>query len=128
MKYLLDTHTFLWYVNNDNKLSETSKNIIANQENSIFLSIASIWEIAIKVSLNKLKIPLPLTSFVHTQLNDNDISLLHISVEHTDKVTELPFHHRDPFDRLIIAQFIVENMPIIGNDTLFDNYMIRRIW
>ncbi len=128
MKYLLDTHTFLWYVNNDNKLSETSKNIIANQENSIFLSIASIWEIAIKVSLNKLKIPLPLTSFVHTQLNDNDISLLHISVEHTDKVTELPFHHRDPFDRLIIAQSIVENMPIIGNDTLFDNYMIRRIW
>lgn len=127
MSYLLDTHTFLWYVDNDDKLGDEVKNIISNPNNSIFLSIVSVWEMAIKVSIKKLEVPLPIAGFIREQLGINDITLLNIRVEHMDEVVELPFHHRDPFDRLIIAQAITEKMPIIGYDRAFEDYDVTLI-
>ena len=128
MKYLLDTHTFLWFINADKSLSVTAKSLIEDENHEVFLSIASIWEMAIKVSLDKLTVPQPFTEFVLTQVQENNISLLAITPEHAGFVATLSFHHRDPFDRLIIAQSLSENLPIIGADTAFDAYGIDRKW
>jgi PIN domain nuclease of toxin-antitoxin system len=128
MSYLLDTHTFLWFINDDETLSAYAKALIENTDNLIFLSIATLWEMAIKVSLGKLKVPMPFAAFMDTQLRDNDMKVLSISIEQLDLVASLPFHHRDPFDRLIIAQSLNERLPIIGRDTLFDVYGVKRYW
>lgn len=128
MSYLLDTHTFLWFINDDPVLSATARALIEVPENIIYLSIASLWEMAIKVSLGKLEIPSPFTGFINTQLRENAINLLEITTEHIGIVMTLPFHHRDPFDRLIIAQAQSENLPIIGKDEAFDDYKVTRHW
>lgn len=128
MNYLLDTHTFLWFINDDSSLNATAKTLIEDPENTIYLSVASIWEMAIKVSLEKLEMPLPFTDFIDEQLDKNTIILLKIKTAHTGIVATLPFYHRDPFDRLIIAQSKVEVIPVIGKDTIFDNYGIERVW
>lgn len=128
MNYLLDTHTFLWFINDDESLSSTAKALIEDPENAIYLSVASIWEMAIKVSLDKLEMPSPFTDFIDEQLDENTITLLNIKTAHTGIVTTLPYHHRDPFDRLIIAQSKVEDIPIIGKDAIFDDYGIKRLW
>lgn len=128
MNYLLDTHTFLWFINDDASLSSTAKALIEDPENTIYLSVASIWEMAIKVSLEKLEMSSPFTDFIDEQLDENTIVLLNIKTTHTGIVITLPFHHRDPFDRLIIAQSKVEDIPIIGKDAIFDDYGIKRLW
>jgi PIN domain nuclease of toxin-antitoxin system len=128
MIYLLDTHTFLWFIGDDDALSATAKALIEDPESTIYLSIASLWEIAIKVSLGKLKVPSPFTEFVTEQLQENSITLAAIKTEYLGSVAKLPFHHRDPFDRLIIAQALNENWPVIGRDEVFDAYKIERRW
>ena len=128
MNYLLDTHTFLWFINDDTSLSSTAKALIEDPENTIYLSVASIWEMAIKVSLDKLEMPSPFTDFIDEQLGENTIILLNIKTAHTGIIATLPFHHRDPFDRLIIAQSKVEDIPVIGKDAIFDDYGIKRLW
>lgn len=128
MNYLLDTHTFLWFINDDPALSATAKAIIEDPENAIYLSVASVWEMAIKLSLGKLEMPSPFTEFIDDQLRENTIALLDIKTSHAGIVTTLSFHHRDPFDRLIIAQSKSEEIPVIGRDTIFDAYGIKRHW
>jgi PIN domain nuclease of toxin-antitoxin system len=128
MIYLLDTHTFLWFINDDPALSSNARLLIEASENIIFLSAASVWEIAIKVSLGRLEIPSPFADFINEQLRKSGINLLEIKTEHAGKVVTLPFHHRDPFDRLIIAQAISENIPIIGKDLVFESYGIECLW
>jgi PIN domain nuclease of toxin-antitoxin system len=128
MIYLLDTHTFLWFISADSSLSAAAKALIESPENAVYLSIASLWEIAIKVSLGKLEVPSPFTSYMLAQLHENNIAVLEMKVEHTGVVATLPFHHRDPFDRLIIAQSVSDNVPIIGKDEIFDAYGVRRHW
>ena len=128
MNYLLDTHTFLWFINNDVSLSATAKTLIEEPTNDSCLSVASVWEIAIKFSLAKLEIPTPFTDFVTSQLAENNFGLLPIEPAHIGIVATLPFHHRDPFDRLIIAQAQHEGLPIIGKDESFDAYGIARYW
>lgn len=128
MNYLLDTHTFLWFINADPVLSSNAIGLIQAVENNIYLSSASIWEIAIKVSLGKLYVPSPIGMFLEEQLTENSIRLLNIKIEHATVIASLPFHHRDPFDRLIIAQALHEGMPIIGRDAAFDDYGIDRRW
>src|ERR1044071_5266094 len=125
MIYLLDTHTFLWFINGDDALNTTGRALIENLESIVYLSIASLWEIAIKVSLGKLEVPLPFTEFITAQLYENNITLLAIKPQHIGLVVTLPFHHRDPFDRLIIAQSLSENLPIIGKDEIFDAYGVK---
>jgi len=128
MIWLLDTHAFLWFINDDESLSATARQAIEDPTNTILLSIASLWEMAIKVSLGRLATPSPFAEFMLGQLRQNDIALLEIRAEHTGLVATLPFHHRDPFDRLIIAQAITENLPMISRDSAFDAYRIRRLW
>ena len=128
MKYLFDTHTLLWFLNGDQKLSDKARHLIESPHNTKFLSIASLWEIAIKVSLRKLVLDKPFERLFPEQLYFNRIEILDIRVNDLITLTTLPFHHRDPFDRLIIAQALVENIPIISVDTAFDAYGISREW
>lgn len=128
MKLLLDTHTFLWFIGGSAELSDDAKALTEDSENEVFLSIASLWEMAIKISLNKLRLANSFDTFIPEQLALNQITLLNISVAHTADVTTLPFHHCDPFDRLLIAQAKVENMALISRDEAFDSYPIKRLW
>ena len=104
MKYLLDTHTLLWFLTNDKKLSDRARQLIENSNNESFLSIVSLWEIAIKTALGKLDLAEPFEQMFPKQLQLNRIEVLDIAVDSLTKLTTLPFHHGDPFDRLIIAQ------------------------
>ncbi|MBM4166866.1 MAG: type II toxin-antitoxin system VapC family toxin [Ignavibacteria bacterium] len=127
MNLLLDTHAFIWLVENDKQLSSKAKSIVEETSNANFISIASLWEIAIKVSLRKIKLQ---HSFEKTiaMINENGFELLNISTEHTMEASKLKFHHRDPFDRMLIAQAKVEKMTIVGKDEHFDKYKVKRIW
>ena len=128
MKLLLDTHTLLWIVTRDRRLSGTAKRLFLDTNNAIFLSVASVWEIAIKKSLNRLTMSGTLTEFVNEHIIGNDIGLLNIQLEHLYQIEILPFHHRDPFDRLIVAQALIENIPVLSADVSFDYYPVKRIW
>ena len=122
MRLLLDTHTFLWFVAGDPQLSETCRTLIEDLDNERLLSLASVWEMAIKVELGKLPLAQPLEVFVPTQLQANAMDLLSIEARHAFEVARLPLHHRDPFDRLLIAQSIVEGAPLLSADAAFDAY------
>lgn len=128
MNLLLDTHTFLWFVADDQRLSNAARALIEADDSQPFLSIASVWEMAIKVSLGKLKLAQPFEVFIPQQLAMNGIGILNLSLEHTAAVSTLPFHHRDPFDRLIAVQTKIEKMCLISADPAFDAYNIQRVW
>ncbi len=128
MRLLLDTHTFLWFISGDTRLSNEARVLIENTDNSRLLSVASLWEIAIKMSMGKLNLGLPFAEFVPQQLSRNLIDLIGITINHIDVVAGLPFHHKDPFDRLLIAQATVEQIPIVSADVAFDNYSVTRLW
>lgn len=128
MRLLLDTHSFLWFINGDKRLSTTAQEIISDIDNGVLLSVASVWEIAIKVSLGKLLFEEPFENLIPEQLAENSIDLLPIHLDDLSLVAQLPFHHRDPFDRLIIAQSITNKIPIVGKDPAFNSYAITRIW
>lgn len=128
MKLLLDTHTLLWMSLDDSQLSDQARDLIADLDNDLWLSPASYWEIAIKVSLGKYLIAEPLDVFVNREVTNNDVSILQINPQHAQILTSLPFHHRDPFDRLLIAQAMVEQLAVISKDEKFDAYGVQRLW
>lgn len=128
MRVLLDTHAFLWFIDDSPQLSAAAKAVIADGSNDVVLSVASLWEMAIKISLGKLSISGPFGSYISHQLTANTIGLLPISLEHVAAVASLPFHHRDPFDRLLIAQALIEQIPLLSTDSSLDAYGIHRIW
>jgi PIN domain nuclease of toxin-antitoxin system len=128
MKLLLDTHSFLWFIGGNSALSATARALIEDMTNEVYLSTASLWEMAIKISLGKLSLAQPFEVLIPQQLGLNRIELLDITVKHTAAVIALPFHHRDPFDRLLIAQAQAESIPIVGNDLTFDAYAVTRLW
>ncbi len=128
MSILLDTHTFLWLISHSALLSQNFKSLFSEPQNDFYLSLASVWEMAIKIKIDKLHIPSPLQQFISEQLPKNAIKILDIKLEHVIEIAELPLHHRDPFDRLIIAQALVENMPIASVDKVFDDYAVQRLW
>ncbi len=128
MRLLLDTHAFLWWVNNDPLLSDQARVTIANARNECYLSIASCWELAIKASIGKLRLSKSVDRFITEELSTNDFQLLTIDFKHVAKVETLSFHHRDPFDRLLVAQVLSEKMAIISADTVFSEYGVKRIW
>ncbi len=128
MRVLLDTHTFLWFISDSPKLSSTVKEIIEDEDNEKLLSIISIWEMAIKQSIGKLNVGNPFKEFIEQQISVNSTNILNINIEHINTIFELPLHHRDPFDRLLIAQAMVEKIPIISADTAFDTYSITKLW
>ena len=127
MKLLLDTHTFSWFIGGEPQLSAEARRLIEDEANTRYLSIASAWEVAIKAGLGKLDLRMPLAAF-WAQIPRNGVALLPIAIEHLSAVSALPLHHRDPFDRLLIAQALVERLPIVSADPLFDAYPITRLW
>lgn len=127
MKILLDTHTLIWFLDGNKKISQTARNHIEKSENVSFVSIASIWEMAIKISLGKLQMSVDFEKLSELIVG-NGFQILPIRFEHTLEVSRLPFHHRDPFDRIIISQGIVDKMPVISADGNFDAYSVERIW
>jgi PIN domain nuclease of toxin-antitoxin system len=127
MKLLLDTHTFLWFINDDPRLSAKAKALLES-EADVLLSIASLWEIAIKTSLGKLSLPDAYDQFIPQQVTLNDFELLPIDISHLSMVSTLPFHHRDPFDRLLVEQSMVEKVPIVSADSIFKRYAVAQIW
>ena len=128
MNLMLDTHTFLWFVLDDPQLSVPAKTLIEDSANNIFVSPAIFWEIAIKVQLGKLDLQSPYDEFMYRGIVGNDFAILPIEPKHTSVLTTLPLHHKDPFDRLLVAQAKVENMAIISADTAMDAYNVQRTW
>ena len=127
MKIILDTHTFLWFVNDSPELSNSAAELIESDVD-LWISIASLWEISIKVNLNKLDLPDEFDRFIPHQIAINGIEILPINLQHLIALTKLPLHHRDPFDRILIAQAIAEDVPIISIDKKFDLYGVNRQW
>ena len=128
MKALLDTHTFLWWVTNDPLLSAKVEGILRDRGNQIFVSAATGWEIAIKSQIGKLNFPTPPEPFMLQQLALNSFVTLPIRLEHGLRVYHLPFYHRDPFDRILIAQSQLEGMPILTTDSKIAQYGVDVIW
>lgn len=128
MRLLLDTHTLLWWLANDPRLSAPAHETVANPRNDCFVSLASCWELAIKASLGKIRLANPVERFIPDELAANDFQLLPIEFKHVARVESLPFHHRDPFDRLLAAQALTERMTIASADVVFDAYGVKRVW
>lgn len=128
MNLLLDTHAFLWFIAGDSRLSVRAKQEIENSENLKLISVASLWEIGIKISLNRLTLEQPFEELIPKQMEINGFELLHVQISHIAKVASLPFHHRDPFDRMLIGQCVADELPIVSSDPTFDSYSIDRIW
>jgi PIN domain nuclease of toxin-antitoxin system len=128
MKMLLDTHAFLWFVLNDQQLSATARAHIVDSENDVLISPASYWELAIKVSLGKYTLSRSIDEFLDAGIAGNDFTILPILPAHRALVSTLPFHHRDRFDRLLVAQAIVEGVPIVSGDPALDAYQVTRLW
>lgn len=128
MRILLDTHTFLWAGLDSYQLSPKASELFLDKQNDLYLSIASIWEMAIKSSLGKLTFHKPLEAYILDVLQENSIQQLSINFRHVTRVSTLPFHHRDPFDRLLISQALEEKIAILSCDHFFDDYGVQRLW
>ena len=128
MNYLLDTHTFLWWITDDDSLTQKVKEIISLPENNIYFSTVSSWEIMIKHKLGKIQFPLEPEILLPIQVSNNNFDILEISLPHTLALKDLEDHHKDPFDRLLVAQSLVENMPILTLDENIKKYRVETVW
>jgi len=128
MRVLLDTNAFIWLITEDRPLSVPAAAVICDPRTELFLSVASVWEIAIKFQLGNLELAQPPHQLIPAQLAINKITALPIQVSHALRVADLPGHHRDPFDRLLIAQALVEGLAIITSDNMFAHYGANVIW
>jgi PIN domain nuclease of toxin-antitoxin system len=128
MNLLIDTHVFIWWDDDYEQLPEPLQDELANPQNTIYLSLASVWEMQIKTQLGKLKFSVPLPQKVQDQQSKNRIELLPITKAHIYAVDELPFHHRDPFDRLLIAQARTDNLILVTHDTNIQQYSVITLW
>jgi PIN domain nuclease of toxin-antitoxin system len=128
MKVLLDTHAFLWLINGDDRLSETAQKTFLDPGNILFFSAASLWEICIKISLGKLSLKSGWLKTIQDEMKVNAIQWLSIEMPHCVELTNLPFHHRDPFDRMLIAQAIVGDLQLLSWDNRLSSYEIKCIW
>lgn len=131
MKYLIDTHTFLWFNLGSLELSQAAKQVIMDENNEIFVSIASLWEISIKTAIGKLEI-LGNYELIIEDITENNMNILTINFAHTVIQHQLPLYHRDPFDRIIVSQAIAEDMNLVSKDMVFDTYLtdkaVKRVW
>ena len=128
MKILLDTHTFLWFISGDTSLSKYGRDLIQDLSNERLLSAASLWEMSIKASIGKLKLNISFSEIFTEHVLGNSIRLMHILPEHLDNLRNLPFYHKDPFYRLIIAQGQNEKIPIVSKDEIFSKYDVSCLW
>jgi PIN domain nuclease of toxin-antitoxin system len=128
MKLLLDTHALLWFLDNDPRLSAPAKAALLDADNERWLSPISLLEIAVKVRIGKLMLRAPFAELFPSQLIANRIQLVAIDSSHAEKVATMPLHHRDPFDRLIVAQTLIEQMTVVSVDPVLDAYGVSRLW
>lgn len=128
MRLLLDTHAFLWWIFDDPRLSSTARALIADPSAEILFSVVSAWEIAIKSRTGRLDLPPGLPAFIHDQIRRNRFAVLPIGLRHALQVHALPDHHRDPFDRLLVAQSQVEEAPLLSTDTQIAAYDVTLRW
>jgi PIN domain nuclease of toxin-antitoxin system len=128
MRLLLDTQTFIWWDSEPAKLSAQALTLCQDQQNSLLFSVASVWEMQIKLQLGKLKLTLPLSEIIENQQQTNHLEILPILLPHVLAVQYLPAHHKDPFDRLLIAQANVEDVIIVSNDSMFPKYTDKVLW
>jgi PIN domain nuclease of toxin-antitoxin system len=128
VRLLLDTHALLWFALNDPRLSARATSLILDPAHEKLVSPASYWEIAIKISMKKYALALPYEDFFRGAIDDNGFRILSIEPRHTATLTTLPYHHKDPFDRLIIAQAMVENVSVVSVDSNLDAYGVPRLW
>jgi PIN domain nuclease of toxin-antitoxin system len=128
MKLLLDTHALIWFISGDKRLGKQAKEAFLNQNNMLFFSKVSLWEITIKISLGKLVLAERWLTLIEKEMTSNGIQWLEIEIDHLKILADLPFHHRDPFDRLLISQAISESMSIVSIDSQFSEYPLDIIW
>ena len=128
MTLLLDTHTLLWFLTNDSSLSTRARSAIEDPANITHVSAASLWEVAIKSALGKLKLPAPYADIFPRQLETNGFGLLPITPAHCAELLTLPFHHRDPFDRMLLAQAKAEGLTLVTDDGQFAAYGVPLLW
>ena len=126
MKVLLDTHTLLWALTDESKLSERVRKLLPQADT--WFSVASLWEILIKAQVGKIPLPRPTGPFVMSKLQLNGVRILHVTPDHVLRVESLPDHHRDPFDRMLIAQSLEEHLPVVTADRVFARYPVELIW
>ena len=125
---LFDTHSFIWWADEPAKLSATALTALEDDNNRLFLSDVSIWEMQIKVQLGKMKLKLPLRDLLESQQRNNEVEILPITTEHILALDNLPFHHKDPYDRLLVAQGIIEDFTIVTVDSEFSAYLTTLLW
>jgi PIN domain nuclease of toxin-antitoxin system len=128
MRMLLDTHAFLWFVLGDSQLSSPAQALIVDAANEKLVSPASYWEIAIKISVGKYRLHEPYDVFMQRAISQSGFGILAVDIKHSALLIDLPYHHRDPFDRLLVAQAISEQVPILSSDSMLDPYPITRLW
>jgi PIN domain nuclease of toxin-antitoxin system len=128
VRILLDTHVFLWWISRDHQLSSDASELMADIENELFLSPASVWEIVIKAQAGRLPLPTPIARFITEEMTENAIDALPIAISHALAVAELPPLHKDPFDRMIIAQAQCEKLPILTADPMIRQYDVETMW
>ncbi len=128
MALLLDTHTFLWWIDDSPRLTKRARAAIAAAGEVCFVSVASWWEMAIKISLERIRLAAPLDRFLAEQMAVNAFRALPLRIPHVARLTRLPFHHRDPFDRLLAAQALEEDLSLVSADRIFRSYGVQRVW
>lgn len=128
MRFLLDSHTLIWAVDDPTKLSRTAEALILDPNNVRLLSTATYWEIAIKVALGKLPLSMPYRPWMDKAIADLRLEILPTTLDHAERMTVLPFHHNDPFDRVLAAQALAESIPLLSTDVAFDPYGVNRVW
>lgn len=128
MRLLLDTHAFIWLTSRTAEMSSSAWALLRDPDNALLVSIASIWEMGIKSNYGKLTLADPFSEFVRRGFTENNVDLLPISIDHVVRLEKLPRHHKDPFDRMIAAQALEEDVPVIGRDRMLDEYGVDRRW
>ena len=128
MRYLVDAHSLIWALDDPSKLGATATTALQDPENELLLSAGTMWELSIKSGMAKLKLSLPFRRWMEEAIADLGLTVLPITLDHAERQAGLPFHHRDPFDRLLAAQSLVEGIPLVSADVMFDRYGVVRIW
>ena len=128
MRYLLDTHVLLWGLADDPRLSKRVRTLLLDDENTLYFSAASTWELAVKCSLGRLRFSAPLETYLPSKLASEGIEPLSVSTEHAARTERLPWHHRDPFDRLLIAQAQIESLDLVSSDKALRGYDVKLVW
>lgn len=128
MRVLLDTHTFLWWIEGNRRLSRPAKSLIADETTEVLVSAASVWEIAIKIRLGKLSVQPGVGPAIAAEIDAQGFLPFDITPAHAQLAGTLPMRHRDPFDRMLVAQALSGGLPLVSNDELFDDYGVSRIW